>query len=182
MSATYEGRDTLSLSVYFTLMKRELRSIAKLMVNFGKSLIDLQKIYENLCNYLMENIVNCDYEYAAIDDIRILSLTNSKHQFTIMFGRAVYLCQDYYMENETPYDPPPSRIPYSPLNYTLPLPPGHRRIEFGEEIVVTNPNLTTSPHGIMYEPMQPRSRSHAKSLRKQREATNVKTSPPSQLK
>jgi hypothetical protein len=107
MGATYEGRDTLALNVYFAPMKNALKTIVTLMISMCKQLKDAKKVHENLCNYLMENIINCDYSYAANDDIRILSHANNKHQVTTMFGRTVELCGDYYIEKETPYDSPP---------------------------------------------------------------------------
>jgi hypothetical protein len=63
IGTTYNNRDTLSLNVYFASMKKALNKIAKSIIKFGKTLMDCHKLCDNLCSYLMENIVNCDYTY-----------------------------------------------------------------------------------------------------------------------
>jgi hypothetical protein len=83
-----------------------------------------------------------------------------------MFGRAADICQDYWMEKETPFDALPPRTPASLLDYSLPLPPGHVPVQFGDVMAVTNPYLTQSPHDTIYAPMRQRSRSHAKMVKK----------------
>jgi hypothetical protein len=177
---TYDSRDTLTLVAYFSLKKKKLLDIVKLMVKYSETLLDRTKVHNELCIYLMENIVNCDYAYAQNDNMHILSLTNNQHQVITMFGRDADICRDYWMEKDIPCDTPPPRTPASPPDYFLPLPPEHVLVQFGDVMVVTNPYLTQSPHGTIYASMRQCSRSHAKMVKKQQEAANVKTNPPSQ--
>jgi hypothetical protein len=59
--------------------------------------------------------------------------------------------------------------------------PGHRKVAFGEEIVITNPNLAMSPHGTVYfGSMSATSRSPAKNIKNQKKAAEKDVSPPSQ--
>jgi hypothetical protein len=51
MGATYNGRDTLSLNLYFKPMSKTLNKLVELMVMFGKNVMDVKKIHKNLCDY-----------------------------------------------------------------------------------------------------------------------------------
>jgi hypothetical protein len=85
-----------------------------------------------------------------------------------MFGIRGLYCNDYYLESSTAYPPPPVYAPASPMIFdSPPLPRGHKRLQPGEEIVVTTDNLSFSPGGTVYGPMLTRSRPAAASLRKQ---------------
>jgi hypothetical protein len=116
---------------YFTSIGKALRNIFTLAITFGKTLsIDKNRFntrVDNICNYLMENIINCKYATRKEHDDEYLSFKNSQHEVSTMFGIRNLLCNDYFTESSTAHLPP---VIYPPGSLIIidspPLPRGHK--------------------------------------------------------
>jgi hypothetical protein len=114
-----------------------------------------------------------------------LSLDSKEHIVNTIYGVRSSCCSKYYKEFATAYDPI-VHAPVVPEMFDLsPLPPGHKKLPVGSEVVVvtattTTTDLTLSPRGGVY--LSGMHHTPAKSIKKQKKAGKEKTSPPSQPK
>jgi hypothetical protein len=180
IGGVYNSRDNLTIEVYFKPMKEKLNSIVDLIIKYSRTR-DNSKLLDDICIYLMENLINCKYAHSPDNEDIVLPLNDTGHVVSAMYDQFAYLCRDYWKEHNTPNDTPPQSMVHSPLSpLQSQMPSGHQPVPLGTEMVVTNPHLTMSPGGGIYGPESPRLRNSATATTRQKRAAREKTSPPSQ--